>query len=98
MTVKLDLVGLDGNAFSLMGAFRKAARQQGWNNEEIVAVTNECMSGDYDHLLRTLMEHCESPDDEDDIALEAADAYLDDACNYAEEISYAPQRGDDEAL
>jgi hypothetical protein len=62
--VKLRLVG---NAFSLMGAFRKAARQQGWNNEEIVAVTNEAMSGDYDHLVATLARHC----DEDYIALES---------------------------
>lgn len=66
-TVQLRLVGLDGNAFSLMGAFRKAARQQGWNNEEIVAVTNEAMSGDYDHLVATLARHC----DEDYIALES---------------------------
>ncbi len=28
-TVKLTLVGLDGNAFSLMGAFQKAAKRQG---------------------------------------------------------------------
>jgi hypothetical protein len=63
-TVQLRLVG---NAFSLMGAFRKAARQQGWNNEEIVAVTNEAMSGDYDHLVATLARHC----DEDYIALES---------------------------
>ena len=55
--VKLKLVGLDGNAFSLMGAFRKQARKEGWSPEEINLVIEECMSGDYNHLLCTLMEH-----------------------------------------
>jgi len=55
--VKLDLVGLDGNAFSLMGAFRRAAKQQGRTSNEINAVLNECMSGDYDNLLYVLMNH-----------------------------------------
>jgi hypothetical protein len=55
--VKLDLVGLDGNAFSLMGAFRSAARRQGRTQEEIKAVLDDCMSGDYDHLLCVLMGH-----------------------------------------
>jgi len=57
--VNLELVGLDGNAFALMGAFRRQARKEGWNQEEIKEVLDECMSGDYDHLLSTLMEHCE---------------------------------------
>lgn len=54
--VKLKLVGLDGNAFSLMGAFSRAARKEGWTSEEISVVTNQCMSGDYNNLLATLME------------------------------------------
>ena len=60
--VKLDLVGLDGNAFVLMGAFKKQARKEGWTSDEVTAVMNECMSGDYDHLLCTLMDHCDSDD------------------------------------
>lgn len=55
--VKLNLVGLDGNAFSLMGAFRNAARKQGRSQEEIKAVLDDCMSKDYNHLLSVLMEH-----------------------------------------
>ena len=58
-TVKLTLVDLDGNAFALMGAFQQAARHQGWTAEEIKAVLDECMSGDYNQLLRTLMAHTE---------------------------------------
>jgi hypothetical protein len=57
--VKLELVGLDGNAFALIGAFQRAAREQGWTKEEIAKVRNECMAGDYDHLLMTLMDHTE---------------------------------------
>ena len=57
--VNLQLVGLDGNAFSLMGAFQKQARNEGWDQDEINQVLEECMSGDYDHLVQTLMEHCE---------------------------------------
>jgi len=55
--VKLRLVGLDGNAFALMGAFRKQARKEKWTPDEIQAVLDECMAGDYNHLLRVLMEH-----------------------------------------
>jgi hypothetical protein len=57
--VKMKLVGLDGNAFSLMGAFQQNARRQGWNKEEIDVVIKKCMSGDYNNLLRVLMEHTE---------------------------------------
>ena len=57
--VRLQLVGLDGNAFVLMGAFQNAARKQGWTPEEISVVLDECKSGDYDHLIVTLMENCE---------------------------------------
>jgi hypothetical protein len=58
--VKMELVGLDGNAFSLMGTFQQNARRQGWNKEEIDEVIKKCMSGDYNNLLRVLMEHTES--------------------------------------
>ena len=57
--VKLDLVGLDGNAFVLMGTFAEQARREGWTKAEINKVLTECKSGDYDHLLQTLIAHCE---------------------------------------
>ena len=57
-TVKLDLVGLDGNAFFLIGRFRQEARRQGWKPEEIKKVTDEATKGDYPHLLATLDIHC----------------------------------------
>lgn len=55
--VKLELVGLDGNAFSLMGAWQRQARKEGRTKEQIDAVLKDCMSGDYDHLLCVLMSH-----------------------------------------
>jgi len=55
--VELELVGLDGNAFSLMGAFSRAAKKHGRTKEEVDAVLADCMSGDYNHLLNVLMDH-----------------------------------------
>ncbi len=60
MRVTMNLVGLDGNAFALMGAFQKNARRQGWTQDEIDKVLGECTSGDYNHLLRVLMAHTEA--------------------------------------
>jgi hypothetical protein len=57
--VKLNLVGLDGNAFVLLGSFQAAARRQGWTKEEIKEVLDDAMSGDYDHLLQVLISHTE---------------------------------------
>jgi hypothetical protein len=58
--VELELVGLEGNAFSLMGAFSKAAKRQKTPKEEIDLVLKECMSGDYDNLLMVLMSNTTS--------------------------------------
>ena len=55
--VKLKLVGLDGNAFSLLGAFVYAARKQGWTKDEIDPVLAEAKSGDYNNLLATLVKY-----------------------------------------
>ena len=60
--VPLELVGLNGNALVLMGTFKRAARQAGTPSTEIEAVLADCMSGDYNHLVATLMENTVSPD------------------------------------
>lgn len=65
LKVKLNLVGLDGNAFALMGAFQRAARQQGYSKEQINAVLDECMSSNYDHLLNTLVENTVPEEDDE---------------------------------
>ena len=62
-TIDLQLVGLNGNAYALMGAFQKKARQEGWSKEEIDTVLEQAKLGDYDQLVATLMIYCE-PNDE----------------------------------
>ena len=68
--VNLELVGLDGNAFSLLGAFQRQARKEGWAKPEIDEVMKDATSGDYDHLLYVLNEHCD--------AVPATDGYEDE--------------------
>ena len=58
-TVDLKLVGLNGNAFNLMGKFQQQARREGWEQEEIDQVLDEAKSGNYDHLIATLSDHCD---------------------------------------
>lgn len=60
------MVGLDGNSFSILGAFSKAARAQHWSGNEIKAVTDEAMKGDRNHLLATILDNVVSPDDATD--------------------------------
>ena len=55
--VKLKLVGLDGNAFSLLGHFQKQARKDGWTQEEIKLVFDEAKKSDYNHLVATLSQY-----------------------------------------
>jgi hypothetical protein len=64
--IKLRLVGLNGNAFFLMGAFRRQAEEEGWPVGDIDEVIKEAQSRDYSHLLATLADHCEDPTEDDD--------------------------------
>lgn len=57
--VDFDIANCDGNAFSLIGGWRRAARNQGWSEDDIEAVLTEAKSGDYDHLVQTIMGHSE---------------------------------------
>ena len=54
-SLDLDLTSVDGNAYSLIAFFIKEARRAGWSKEEIEKVKTEAMSGDYDHLIQTLL-------------------------------------------
>lgn len=58
-TVNLDLVGVNGNAFMIMGVFQQQAKKEGWTKDEIDQVKTEAKSGDYNHLLATIENHCE---------------------------------------
>lgn len=65
-TLDLELVGVDGNAYAVMGVFSRQARREGWTQEEIDLVLEEAQSGDYNHLLCTIMTYCEPKDEEED--------------------------------
>lgn len=52
-----SLVGIDGNAFSILSYFSRAAKKAGWSREDITNVRKVAMSGDYDHLVRTVFMH-----------------------------------------
>ena len=54
--VEVELVGQDGNAFAVLGAVRKELRRNGISDDEIKEFFDEATAGDYDHLLRTVME------------------------------------------
>ena len=57
--IDLDLVGIDGNAYVIMATFQRQARKEKWTPDEIKSVLDECKTGDYDHLLQTIIAHIE---------------------------------------
>lgn len=57
MEVALDFDRVEGNAYSLLGAFRKAARRQGYPQADIDRVIDGARSGDDGHLVNVLMRN-----------------------------------------
>ena len=53
--VKVKLVGKDGNAFAILGRVQTAMHKHRIAKSEIDAFVTEAMSGDYDHLLATVV-------------------------------------------
>jgi hypothetical protein len=53
--IKVRLSGQDGNAFTMLGACRRAAERAGLPPEEVKAFTEEATARDHDHLLQTAM-------------------------------------------
>ena len=58
--IKVRLIGEDGNAFMVLGKVRAALRRAGYGREFIKAFTDEATSGDYNHLLATVMQVAEA--------------------------------------
>ena len=52
----------DGNAFWLLGSAKKAQRKAGWTPEQSDAWYAEATSGDYDHVIQTILAWHEQPD------------------------------------
>lgn len=57
--IKVQLVGEDGNAFVVIGKVQHEMQRAGVPKVEIDAFLEEATSGDYDHLLRTVMRTVE---------------------------------------
>lgn len=49
--VKVKLIGLDGNAFAIIGAVTKAMKRAGCEQAAIDVYKMQAMAGDYDNLL-----------------------------------------------
>lgn len=56
---KLKLVGMNGNAFMVLGLAKRAADKAKWTKDKWETVRNEMMAGDYNHLLATAAENFE---------------------------------------
>lgn len=53
---KYDLVGVDSNAYSIMGYVRRAMRMEHYSQEEVNNYIKDAKSGDYNHLLATSID------------------------------------------
>ena len=60
---KYDLVGIDGNAFNIMGYVGKAMKECGFSADEIKAYHEEAKSGDYDNLIQVSMKYIDRCND-----------------------------------
>ena len=52
---KVQLAGLDGNAFSIISRVSKALREAGLG-DQVKKFQSEATSGDYDHVIQTAMK------------------------------------------
>ncbi len=54
--IEVQLSGLDGNAFSIMGRVSAALKDAGFG-DEVAEYTKQSMAGSYEDLLRTAAEY-----------------------------------------
>ncbi len=59
---RYDLVGVDGNAFSVMGYTSRALKQTG-HRDLVDQMHKEAMSGDYNNLLCVCMKYMDIAND-----------------------------------
>jgi hypothetical protein len=50
---------VDGNAFAILGAAKKAMKVAGYDQETITQYYEDATSGDYNHLLQVSMKYVE---------------------------------------
>lgn len=53
--IHVQLTGEDGNAFSIIARVQAAMRRPGIPKDEIDRFRDEAMSGNYNHVLQTVM-------------------------------------------
>ncbi len=53
---RLKLLGGNGNVFGILGAAQRVAKK---HNMDWDKIKTEAMTGDYDHVLRTMMKYFE---------------------------------------
>ena len=46
-----NLIGVDGNAYAIMGYVAEAMQREGYSKEEIDAYFDDAKSSDYNHLV-----------------------------------------------
>lgn len=65
--VKMQMVGMDGNIFMVLGQWQRHAKRQEWTEEEITKVRSAVMQGGsgYDGALGLIIEHTEETDEEE---------------------------------
>lgn len=57
--VEVELLGQNGNAFFILGAVQKELKRGGATPEQVKEFMDDATSGDYDHLLQTVMSWVE---------------------------------------
>lgn len=63
--MKYDLVGVDGNAFAIMGYTARALKNEGLR-DLVQEMQNKATSGDYNNLLMVCMEYIDKANEEAD--------------------------------
>ena len=66
-----SLVGINGNAFSIMGYVTRVMKANHYSKEQMDEYVNKAMSGNYDNVIQTSLKELEilnnlNPDDEED--------------------------------
>lgn len=79
--MKYDLVGVDGNAWAVMGYVGKALKNEGLGNM-VDEYQKKAMSGDYDNLLRVSLEYLDKANEaagdvEEDLYFDEEDGEID---------------------
>lgn len=62
-----SLVGVDGNAYAVMGYTQRAMRHAGYSKDEIHQMIEEAESSDYNNLLCVCMEYIDKVNEKLDL-------------------------------